>query len=86
MSYVEDAIDDLLSRLKGREKAALLGGRQSAVDAITTIFALIERKQKMLNDCREGLMNARENAKVANVDQLLEILDAVKGLVKILNE
>lgn len=80
-----DPIDDLLSRLRGKEKAAIIGGRQAAVEAITTVLSLIEREIKLLTECREGLMMARENSKVANVEQLEQILEAVKVIVRTLD-
>ena len=81
MSYDEDPIEEILSRLRGEGTAAVLGGRQSAVDAITTVLKLVDRDTKILKQCREGLMKAREVAKVANVDQLEQVLEAVKVIV-----
>ena len=83
MSYKEKGwkLDDLLSDLRAGEKVAILSGRQAAVDAITSVLQLVERDTKMLADCREGLIKAREASRVADADQLLQILDAVKVIV-----
>ena len=81
MSYDEEAIEDLLSRLRGEGKAAILGGRQAAVESITTVLKLVDRDTRILKQCREGLMKAREVAKVANVEQLEQVLEAVKVIV-----
>jgi len=83
MSYKEKGwkLDDLLSDLRAGEKVAILSGRQAAVDAITSVLQLVERDTKMLKDCQEGLIKAREVAKVANPDQLLQLLDSVKVIV-----
>lgn len=86
MSYEERdwKLDDLISDLKAGEKVAILGGRQAAVDAINSILRLVDREREMLNECKEGLIRAKEVAKVADADQLLELLDAVKVIVTIL--
>ena len=83
MSYKEKGwkLDDLLSDLRAGEKVAILSGRQAAVDAITSVLQLVERDTKMLKDCQEGLIKAREVAKVANPNQLLQLLDSVKVIV-----
>lgn len=83
MSYKEKGwkLDDLLSDLRAGEKVAILSGRQAAVDAISSVLQLVDRDTEILKQCREGLIKAREVAKVANPDQLLQTLDAVKVIV-----
>lgn len=81
MSYDEDRIENLLSRLRGAETAAIHGGRQAAVESISTVLKLVERDTEILKQCQEGLMKAREVAKVANVEQLEQVLESVKVIV-----
>jgi len=81
MSFDEEAIEDLLSRLRGQGSAAIHGGRQAAVESIGIMLSLVEREMQLLKDCREGLIKAREASRVANVDQLEQILEAVKVIV-----
>jgi len=81
MSYDEEAIEEILSRLRGEGKAAIHGGRQAAVESISTMLSLVEREMQLLKQCQEGLMKAREVAKVANVEQLEQVLEAVKVIV-----
>ena len=83
MSYKEKdwKLDDLISDLKAGEKVAILSGRQAAVDAINSILQLVYTESHMLNDCKEGLIKAKAVARVADADQLLQLLDAVKVIV-----
>jgi len=81
MSYDEEPIENLLSRLRGAEKAAIHGGRQAAVESISTVLSLVEREMQLLKVAEGGLIKAREASKVANVDQLEQILEAVKVIV-----
>ena len=86
MSYKEKGwkLDDLLSDLRAGEKVAILSGRQAAVDAISSVLQLVDKDTEILKQCQEGLMKSREVAKVANAEQLLQTLEAVKVIMSVL--
>lgn len=84
MSYDEDPVDEILAYLRAQGSAALYGGRQMAVESITTVLKLVDREMKLLTETREGLIKAREVAKVANIEQLEQCLEAVKVIVETL--
>lgn len=86
MSYDEGAwkIDDVLSLIKGSEHAMILGARQQAVEAITTVLKLVDRDLGIITEAKGGLIKAREVARVANPEQLEQCLDAVKAIVEAL--
>lgn len=84
MSYDEDPVEEILAYLRALGSAALHGGRQMAVESITTVLKLVDREMDLLVKCRNGLWRARETSKIANVEQLEGILKAVKVIVETL--
>ncbi len=86
MNYDESAwkIDDVLSLLRGGEQAMLLGARQQAVESITAALELVDRDLAIIAEAKEGLIKAREVARVANVEQLEQCVSAVKVIVEAL--